>query len=133
MSPPLREGWTAAALVAMGACTPAPPPGPSPPPGAAPAPAGIADAAGQSLRGTVIVGKDGYGFTACGAMHQQRVEFSAPAQAVVDEHLDRGGAMEFAIEGRGTTRDGRLVIAALSISPATGACEATPEADAPPA
>lgn len=49
------------------------------------------------LRGQMVMGKDGYGLTACGETMQQIVSFSPEAQAFVDGFLT-AGAREFFID-----------------------------------
>lgn len=108
-----RRGWITAALVAAGAaCTPHAP-GRSPSPESSErvpaAPARQASAV-QRLRGVVIVGKDGFGFTPCGSDLQQIASFAPQAQVRIDLYLDQGGALEFFLEGQATVEDGGLKV-----------------------
>lgn len=128
MSTFTRDGWSAAALAAAGvACTPHATPGPA----TSPQPAEQASAAAtrlepgdQRLRGVVIVGKDGFGFTPCGSEQQRIARFSPQAQMAIDRHLDQGGALEFFIEGRATVEGDRLLVDALDrIDDDTSECE----------
>jgi uncharacterized membrane protein len=102
----------AAALLLLAACKPAgdtaAPAAAAPAPAAtvataapaAPAVAAPEPVAGTRLRGTGIMGKDGYGITLCGE-DQQRIAMLEPqAQGMLDGFLS-GGAHEFAVDGWG--------------------------------
>jgi uncharacterized membrane protein len=67
---------------------------------AAPAIAAPEPVAGTRLRGTGLMGKDGYGITLCGE-DQQRIALLEPqAQGMLDGFLS-GGAHEFVVDGWG--------------------------------
>ena len=92
----------AAEAPAADAATPAPPAGVTAvaPPTLPIAAAAAETVAGTRLRGTGIMGKDGYGITLCGEDQQRIAVLEAQAQGMLDGFL-AGGAHEFVVDGWG--------------------------------
>jgi uncharacterized membrane protein len=102
---PTRTLLFAALLASLAACNrtpsepaPAPAPAPAPEPVAAPTPPPAAPAPPMRLRGTGVVGKDGYGLTACGETTQQIVTFDDAAKTYMDQFF-KNGAKQFFVDG----------------------------------
>jgi uncharacterized membrane protein len=108
-----------ALALALAACSAAPQPPATPSPPAAPetpktpATRSVGDVAAtapaiapawQRLRGSAIMGKDGYGVILCGETTQRIVQLDEPARAALDGFL-ANGAQQFRVDGWGDLPD----------------------------
>ena len=99
----LRALAPVGAMLMAAACSQPPPAAPLP--AAAPlvaklAPASVERPAAMRLRGSGLMGKDGYGITLCGEGSQRIVTLEPAAKAVLDSFL-AGGAHEFSLDAVG--------------------------------
>ncbi len=51
-----------------------------------------------TIRGRLLIGKDGHGLTPCGQARQRIVSLAPAAQQVLDGQYDRTGALEYLVE-----------------------------------
>jgi uncharacterized membrane protein len=119
-----------ALLASLAACNrtpsepaPAPPAAPEAAVAPTPPPTPAAPEPPMRLRGQGVVGKDGYGLTACGDTAQQVVAFDDAAKTYMDEFF-KNGAKQFFVDGWAVKGpDGNAHYTAIERADVQGSCD----------